>query len=70
MYLFLYLLNNLGMATHRLEGLSGSTKFFEETFGTFPHFFEMIPKKGKNGIFSINGGYPEKRKVSKLLAAC
>jgi hypothetical protein len=34
-----YLLNNLGMAAYRPEGLSGSTRFFEETFGTFPPFF-------------------------------
>jgi hypothetical protein len=32
----------LGMEAHRPEGLSGSTLFFEETFGTFPLLFEMI----------------------------
>jgi len=36
------------MAAHRPakypqgEGLSGSTRLFEETFGTFPLLFEMI----------------------------
>jgi len=39
---------DLGMAAHRPakypqgEGLSGSTRLFEETFGTFPLLFEMI----------------------------
>ena len=28
--------NILGMEAHCPEGLSGSTMFFEETFGTFP----------------------------------
>ena len=33
------------MATHRPEGLSGSTLFFRETFGTFPLLFEMIQNR-------------------------
>jgi hypothetical protein len=56
-----YLLNNLGRATHRPEGLSGSTRFFEETFGTFPLLFEMIPTKDTTP--ALAGGARESTKV-------
>jgi len=63
----MYLLNNLGRGAHRPakypqgEGLSGSTRLFEETFGTFPLLFEMIQginQLSKSDVFiSAQMGY-------------